>query len=63
MKLGLLYPAIAHSLLVSSSRHSVAGHEKFFCANSSFKLPGWTSCTVLHHSSGLIDNRDETVLP
>ena len=37
--LGLLELAIAYSLFISSSRHSVASHEKLFSANSSSKPP------------------------
>lgn len=53
---------IVSCLLISSSRHSAPSHENPFGANTSSTPPGWTSRTVLHYSSGLIDNSDETVL-
>lgn len=61
--LGLLCLGIILSLLISSSGHSVASHEKLFSANGSSKPPGCRFCTVLHYSTGFIDNTDETVLP
>lgn len=59
--LGLLYLAIIHLCLAQGILWQVMGNSSVLIA---LAVPhDWRFCTVLHSSTGLVDNTDETILP